>query len=79
MYWCLLVDMLAERSSLAGVRSTVAHGGQAPGASRAVRSRAMRPSQLPALPQPSVLLLHSWSGQELVLHTGRDRGLAVLP
>lgn len=79
VFWCLLVDVLAERSSLAGVRRAVAQGMQAPGASSAVRSRAVRPSQLPALPQPSVLLLHSWSGQELVLHAGRDLGLAVLP
>lgn len=79
VYWCFLVHMLAERSSLAGVRSTVAHGMTVPGASGAVRSRVVRTSQLPAIPLPSVLLLHSWSSQELVLHTGRDIGLAVLP
>lgn len=57
----------------------MAHGTQVPGASSAVRSRVVRPSQLPALPRPSVLPLHSWSGQESVLHAGRDTGLAVLP
>lgn len=75
----LAVGVLAERSSLAGVRRAVAHGRQAPGASSAVRSRAVRPGQLPALPEPSVLLLHSWSGQELVLCAGWDIDLAVLP